>query len=35
MMQRDMDGAEHVEALRHGEQAARPGNRFKAGAIGV
>jgi hypothetical protein len=35
MMQGDVDGAEHVEAPRHCQQAAGPGNRFKAGAVGV
>ena len=35
MMQWDVDSAKHVEASRHCEQATGPGDRFKAGAIGV
>jgi len=35
MMQGDVDGAKHVEAPCYCQQATGPGNRFKAGAIGV
>src|SRR5215510_16091142 len=35
MVQGHMHRAEHVEAPRHSQQTTRPGDRFKAGAVGV